>query len=382
VISGLEAQKEETGMKDGSRVQATAAADCQQWPVIGLDLSDKSGVYVELDPDPAVRGVVGQGVVRLTEAGLQQRFGGPQRYRIAIEVGAHSPWVYRYLRGLGHTVILANPRQVALIARSRRKDDRIDAETLARLARFDPELLHPTHHRSEQAQADLAVIRARHALVVERTKLANFVRGEVKAQGGRLPSCSTPAFALKVREAVPVSLRPARFLILEQIATLTEPIKHYDRTIAQLAKEQYPQTAFLQRVTGVGTLTALAFILTLEDPARFPHSRTVGAYLGLTPRQDQSGELRPQLPISKADDEHRRWLLVQCAHYMLGPFGPDCDLRRWGLRLAGAGSQQRKKKAVAAVARKLAVLLHYLWKTGVVYEPLYDAERKAKTAAA
>ena len=366
-------------MKDGSRVQATVSEDDAGWPVIGLDLSDKSATYVELDADPRVRGIVGQGVVRLTETGLRKRFGGAERYRIALEVGTHSPWVSRLLTTLGHHVMIANPRQVALIARSRRKTDRIDAEHLARLLRFDPELRFPTHHRSEQAQADLAVIRSRQALVVERTRLVNHVRGAVKAVGGRLPTCSTPAFARKVADAVPASLGPALLPILEQIALLTEQIRRYDRTIAQLAKERYPETALLEHIAGVGPLTALAFILTIEDPGRFRRSRAVGAYLGLTSRQDQSGELKPELSITKAGDEHLRWLLVQCAHYILGPFGPDCDLRRWGLRLAGEGSRQRKKKAITAVARKLAVLLHHLWRTGSIYDPLYDATRKDAT---
>jgi transposase len=182
-----------------------------------------------------------------------------------------------------------------------------------------------------------------------------------------------------VADAVPASLGPALLPILEQIALLTEQIRRYDRTIAQLAKERYPETALLEHIAGVGPLTALAFILTIEDPGRFRRSRAVGAYLGLTSRQDQSGELKPELSITKAGDEHLRWLLVQCAHYILGPFGPDCDLRRWGLRLAGEGSRQRKKKAITAVARKLAVLLHHLWRTGSIYDPLYDATRKDAT---
>jgi transposase len=359
--------------------RATGAEDRAGWPVIGLDLSDTSATFVELDADPKLRGILGQGVVRLTETGLRKRFGGPQRYRIALEVGTHSPWVSRFLTSLGHHVVIANPRQVALIARSRRKTDRIDAEHLARLLRFDPDLLAPTHHRSEQAQADLAVIRSRQALVVERTRLVNHVRGSVKAVGGRLPSCSTSAFARKVPDALPVSLRPALLPIVEQLALLSDQIRRYDRTLAQMAKERYPETALLERIVGVGPLTALAFILTIEDPSRFARSRAVGAYLGLTSRQDQSGELKPELPITKAGDAHLRWLLVQCAHYILGPFGADCDLRRWGLRLAGEGSTQRKKRAVTAVARKLAVLLHHLWRTGASYDPLYDAARKEAT---
>lgn len=126
----------------------------------------------------------------------------------------------------------------------------------------------------------------------------------------------------------------------------------------------------MQQVAGVGPLTALAFVLVIEDPERFRKSREVGPYLGLVPRQSQSGEQAPQLPITKAGDPLLRRLLVQSAHYILGPFGPDSELRRWGLRLAGAGSSRARRRAVVAVARKLAVLLHRLWVTGEVYQPL------------
>jgi len=346
---------------------------------IGLDVSDKKGTFVVLDADGRV---VAEGTVALTEAGLRKEFSGGERCRIALEVGTHSPWVSRLLAELGHEVIVANPRQVALICRNPRKTDRVDAESLARLARVDPTLLRPIQHRGAQAQADLAILRARDALVRARTGLVNHVRGAVKALGTRLPACSAETFPTKARLLLPPLLRPALIPLLAQIARFTLQIRRYDRTLADLARERYPETARLRQVQGVGPLTAAAFVLTIEDAGRFGRSRAVGPYLGLVPRQDQSGMQKPELGLSKAGDPHLRRLLVQCAHYILGPFGQDSDLRRWGLALAGTGSTQRKRKAVAAVARKLAVLLHHLWVTGATYEPLYQATRRAAGASA
>ena len=361
-------------MEHSSRALATAAYTA----VIGLDLSDKTAAFVELAADPAVAEIVAQGVIPLTEDRLRQQFGGDLPCRIALEVGPHSPWVSRLLAGLGHEVIIANPRQVALIAQSRRKTDRADAETLARLARVDPALLRPIRHRGATQQADLEQIRARDLLVRLRAQAINHVRGTVKAMGARLPLCSAESFARTAAVAVPEDLRPALTPIIEAVGRLTAQIQASDRAIADLAATHYPQTAALTQVPGVGTLTALTYVLTLDDARRFPHSRTVGPYLGLTPRLAQSGEQRPELGLSKAGDPHLRRLLVQCAHYILGPFGPDSELRRWGLSLAGAGSRQRKKQAVAAVARKLAVLLHHLWVSGATYDPFHHAHQRER----
>jgi transposase len=341
--------------------------------IVGLDLSDKKANYAVL----SWRGdVLEEGIISLTRAGLQGLFSG-RRCRVAVEAGTHSPWVSRELSSLGQEVIVANPRQLPLIYRSRRKNDRLDAIALARLARLDPALLAPVRHRSESAQADLALLRSRDQLVAVRTSLINHVRGSVKAMGGRLPKSSAEAFAGKVREAIPEALLPALAPIIESIAQLTDQIRGYDKEVERLAQESYPETRLLRQVNGVGPLTSLAFVLTLEDPRRFEVSRDVGAYLGLTPRQRDTGESHPQLHITKAGDIFLRKLLVQCAHYILGPFGKDCELRRWGLKLAGETSKDQKKRAMPAVARKLAVLLHQLWSSAEVYEPLREVNAAA-----
>jgi transposase len=344
--------------------------------VIGLDLSDRKATYVELDSDPHKGDVLAAGQVQLTTPALQRQFGGRERSLVVIEAGTHARWVDRLLQSLGHAVLVANPRQVKLISQSVRKTDRTDAETLARLARVDPALLRPIEHRSAAAHAGLQIIRARAVLVRHRTGLVNHVRGAAKADGIRLPACSAASFPKKARLHLAGSEATGLSGVLVSIAALTKQIARYDRTIAQLA-EQSDAANRLQQVPGVGALTALCYALTVDNPRRFRRSRAVGAYLGLTRREASSGEQRPELPITKAGDSYLRQLLVQCAHRMLGPFGADTDLRRWGLALAGEGSGQRKKRAVVAVARKLAVLLHRLWISGEAYRPLGNQEAHA-----
>jgi transposase len=261
------------------------------------------------------------------------------------------------------------------------KTDRIDAKKLARMARVDPELLKPIQHRGDQEHADLAVIGARELLVKMRTEAINMVRGSVKADGVRVAACASTSFTSWAAEVLPERLRNALAPILEQIDQFNERIQEYDERIEHLARTRYPQTELLTQVTGVGTLTAMTFLLTIGDPWRFERSRDVGCYLGLRPKRDQSGQRDPQLGISKTGDSRLRRTLVSCAHYILGPHGPDTDLRRWGLKLAGQG-KNHKKRAIVAVARKLAVLLHRLLTTGEVYEPLRIAGRQEKDSLA
>jgi transposase len=191
----------------------------------------------------------------------------------------------------------------------------------------------------------------------------------VKSLGHRLPAASTRYFATKARAAVPAELQPALFPLLDIVENLSVQIKAMDRQIEETAKERYPQTSRLREVTGVGALTSLAFVLTVADPTRFRRSREVGPYLGLVPKQDQSGSLDKQLHITKAGDSYLRRLLAGSAQYILGPFGPTCGLRSFGQRLAARGGKNAKRRAVVAVARKLAVLLHKLWVSEAAYDP-------------
>jgi transposase len=287
------------------------------------------------------------------------------------------------LEECGYEVLVANARKLRLIYASKQKSDEVDAENLARLARVDPRLLYPLKHRGEDAQAHMAIIRSRQALVDCRTQLVNHVRGAVKSFGARLPKCPARSFHKRASEHIPQALWPALGPILEQIASLTQRIRDYERELETISKEHYPETELLRQVEGVGTLTALTFVLTLEDPYRFEKSRSVGAYLGLVPARDRSGDRDPQKHTSKEGDEMLRKLLVGSAHYILGPFGSDSDLRRHGQKIASRSAKNAKKRAAVAVARKLAVLLHSLWMSGEIYESLRNAHRcRAREEAA
>lgn len=339
----------------------------------GMDLGDKYSYLCLIDTESGQ--LIEGSRLRTTPEAMRRRFDSERPLRVAIEVGTHSPWVSRLLEECGHEVLIANPRKTRLIYGQRRKTDKLDAEKLARLARADPELLYPVEHRGCDSQAHLAVVHSREVLIRSRTQMINHVRGTVKSFGYRLPKCSTPSFHKKVPGQLPSELAEVLGPIVETVGSLTEKIKDYERRIEELAAERYPETELLRQVSGVGPLTALTFVLTLEDPQRFAESRSVGAYLGLAPGTDQSGEQDPQKRISGEGDEMLRRLLVSSAHYILGPFAPDSDLRRHGEKIAERGGKNAKKRAVVAVARKLSVLLHRLWVSGEVYEPLHNARR-------
>lgn len=371
------ATKEVSKHASSTPLALTAAAPI---PItVGLDLGDRHSHFCVLDTGGRAHE---QGKVAMLPKDLTALFARVAPARLVLEVGGQSPWVSRLAQTAGLEVIVANPRRVQLITRNERKNDRTDAELLARLGRVDPHLLSPVQHRSAQCQADLAVGRARDVAVASRTGLINHVRGAIKSYGQRLPTCSPDSFHKRVVSHLPVELAPALTPIVQLIGLVTEQIKNFDAHIERLAAESYPATKILRQVSGVGPVTALTYVLTLDNPARVSHSRQAGPYLGLVPRTRDSGASSPQLRITKAGDPALRRLLVIAANYILGPFGPDCDLRRFGQKLAAQGGKNGRKRAKVAVARKLAVLLHHLWKTGEVYDPLHLAKKRAEVLPA
>ena len=334
---------------------------------VGVDRGDQCSAY-------CILGLEGEtlieGQLPTTQPSVAEFFQGLPAARVVLEVGTHSAWVWELISGYGHEVLVANPRLMEGSKRRKRKNDRIDANKLARLGRMDPQSLYPLQHRSREVRQDLVMLRARDALVTVRTELINATRGLVKSMGARLRKCSSPSFAQNAEEAVPAEMREALLPLVQLVATLSDSIKGYEEKIERMGNEKYGYTTLLRQVKGVGPITALAYVLTLENPQRFTKSRDVGPYLGLVPKQEDSGEIQPQLGISKTGDMMLRRLLVGRAHYILGSFGADTDLRRYGLRLCERGGKNAKKRAAVAVARKLAVLLHHLWVSGEVYEPL------------
>lgn len=355
-------------MKDFTTVPQPAVQPLVE--TLGIDLGDRSSSYCLV---AASGETLGEGSVATTSKALSALFQAKDACRIVLEACGHVHWIARLASEAGHEVVVANPREVRLISQSGRKNDRNDARTLARLGRADVELLRPVKLRGEDCRASRSILHARDLLVRTRAKLVNFVRGQVKTFGGRVPSCSTSAFRSKAACHVPEPIRPVVTPMLEVLEQLEKQIRDFDREIERLCEEQHPETGVLRQMRGVGPVLALAYVATIESPARFASSRTVGNYVGLAPAQYASGAKTPELRISKRGDGFLRRLLVNAAAYILGPFGEDSDLRRYGERIAGSGSQRDKARARIAVARKLACLLHHLWRTGSVWDPNYAA---------
>jgi transposase len=345
-------------MKKNSKVVERHPAE-----TIGIDLGDKMSRYVILNEEGLA---MEEGSFRNNADSIGKHFGNRGRARVALEVGTQSAWIAREFAKWGHEVIVANARELKWITCSDTKNDRNDALKLARLARADRNLLAPVEHRTAEQQAELAVIRARDALVRSRTLLVNTARSLAKGFGLRLPAAITHTFGARALAGLAEHLHAAMSGLLEHIDALGVKIRDYDQRIAEVAAK-HPEVERLASVSGVGTLTATAFVLTLGRRERFAHSRDVGSFLGLRPRQKQSGERDPQLGISKSGDKYLRKLLVQCAHHILGQRGKDSSLRQWGLSKSDGSAA--KKRAVVAVARKLAVLLHRMWITGEIFKP-------------
>ena len=339
------------------------AVERQPVETIGVDLGDKMSHYAILNEEGEV---IEEGSFRNNAESIAKHFAKQGHSRVALEVGTQSAWIAREFKKLGHEVIVANARELKWITSSDTKNDRNDAVKLARLARADRNLLAPVEHRTAEQQAELAVIRARDALVKSRALLVNTARSLAKGFGLRLPATITHTFGARALAGLPEHLHVAMQPLLEQIDALGVKMRDYDQRIAAVAAK-HPEVERLASVPGVGTLTATAFVLTLGRRERFAHSRDVGSFLGLRPQQRQSGERDPQLGISKSGDKYLRKLLVQCAHHILGHWGKDSALRQWGLSKGNDGSS--KKRAVIAVARKLAVLLHRMWTTGEIFKP-------------
>src|SRR5882672_940187 len=292
----------EQEVKAEAEAEAEAAAKFKagegEGYTIGIDIGDKRSRYCILDKEGKI---LRESSVATLPAGLKTVFSKLAGCRLAMEVGTHSPWVSRLLTALGHEVIVANAREVPLIYKSRRKNDKLDAEKLARLARMDPKLLKGIRHRGAEGQGDLLLIRARGQVVETRTGLMNMVRGLVKSRGGRLPGCTSEGFVVELLEGVDEAAVRALKPVMVLIEQMTEAIKGYDQQVEEMGKK-HAEIARLAQVKGVGPLIAATYVLTIEDPERFGRSRDVGGYLGLVPGQSDSGESQPQKRITKAGD--------------------------------------------------------------------------------
>jgi transposase len=343
-------EKPEEQLKHSLRDRGSRAKAAKQiGAYVGIDLGDRKSNYCFIDAEGSI---FAEGTLAATQAGMDELFSAIPKCRIAIEVGTHSPWICALLKSHGHEVIVANPRKMESIHKNKRKNDKVDARILARLVRADPELLYPIQHRGDQARQDLVLLRAREGLIAARTKLINCVRGQVKSVGGRLPSCSSESFHYTVVEKLPDSIKESLLPLVVQIGEMSQRIRTFDAQIIRMSEQKYPETECLRQVRGVGPITSLTYVLMLEKPERFDKSRDVGSYLGLVPRQDESGGISKQLRITKTGDRMLRQLLISSGQYILGLFGEDCDLRRFGLKLTERGGRNAKKRAVVAVSNR------------------------------
>lgn len=324
---------------------------------LGIDVHSKYSEVCGLSED-------GEVTVRCriptTETGLKRFFGKRERSKVTLESGPVTPWVYRLLCELGHEVTVVNPRRVRLIAESTLKTDSIDAEVLARLSRLDLGFLRPVYQRTREAQELRTRLRVRTSLVKARTSLINAVRGTLRAQGYRVPSCPADSFVARFATMrLPASLAEVLEPMVTTIGELTERIQGLKaKLVAESSSDELVQR--LQTVPGVGPLVSLAYVGWMDRPDRFRESRDVGASLGLRPSLRSSGGHEIRGRITREGDTEMRRLLVQAAHAAL-QCHKDSSLKRWAESLV---ERLGKGKAVVALARKIAVLLHHLWVTG------------------
>ena len=346
--------------------------------VAGVDIGDKRSYVrlVGLDGE-----LIEEVQIPTRPAAIEKYFRSWPRLRVVLETGGHTNWMRRLIAGLGHEVLVADARQLRLISQSDAKNDRNDAYWLAELGRSNPDLLAPVAARDEHVEQHRSWLRGRETMVEARTKLVNSVRGIAKTHGIRFGQCGMMQWVARVWEC-PDVLRTILEPMARIIVELSREINELDRRIEKLGKEQYPATQLLRSVDGVGPLTSLAYVLELNnDVGRVKRSRQMGAVVGCRPKQRDSGESSPELSITKAGNPMLRLLLVQSSQRIIGPFGLESDLRSWGLGLAARGKKRAKRRAVVAVARKLAVVLHAMWAKNKAWQPFPNGEPAATTVA-
>ena len=334
----------------------------------GMDVHKKYSRVCELNEDGDI---LEEAKFPTTKQALQRRFGNREPMQIVLETGTESAWIAQSLENQGHEVIVAHARRIDLITDNDNKNDRNDAEMLARLGRSDLDLLTETHVRGKGAQRIRAMLKARTGLVQSRTKLANQIRGLVRQAGYTLRSGPPEKLEQIIGESdIPEALLVSVMPLAESVTALTERIDRLSSKLKKIAR-QIDTVDQLKEIDGVGWQTALCFVVTIENPGRFSSSKKVGAYFGLVPEVQNSGnedsDTNHTGSITKNGDSMMRYLLVQAAQAMMRS-KTDSELKQFAKRI-----EAKKTNQIAAVAcaRKLAVVMHTLWKTGREYEPFY-----------
>lgn len=281
---------------------------------------------------------------------------GFQIEKIGLESGSMTHWLTKGLRSYGYEVHPMESRKMAaILATIVNKTDKNDARGIA-------EALRAGHykqcvHRSDSSMNLRTVLNSRDLLVKQRTQLTNSIRGFIRTYGIRLPKGRGKDFHERVLEAIEGQAEEILFsieILLKTYLSLEEQISKFDIWLKRYSS-QSKQVSLLKSVDGVGDITALAYITEVDDPNRFSNSRDVAAYIGLTPNQYSSGETQKQGRISKQGSSYLRFLLIEAATVLLTRCKQWSPIKSWGLKLM---KKKGKKKAIVAVARKLAVTMH------------------------
>ncbi|MEJ2024433.1 MAG: IS110 family transposase [Deltaproteobacteria bacterium] len=327
----------------------------------GMDVHQKYSEVCLLDEGGEV---VERARIRTSRSGLGRYFSAKNKMKVVLEAGGSSPWVSRLVESCGHEVVVCSPRRVRLIAESTLKNDRIDAEVLARLVRIDPGFLGRVQQRSERAQVLRSKLTVRSRLVTTRTKWINTVKGILRALGYTVPGGASRTFCYRVRSVeLPEELATTIEPLLRQLDAVNEEIIRCEKELRNIASAM-PEVMHLQEVPGVGLIVSLYFVLTVDDPYRFRKSRDIPAFFGLRPKMRSSGDVSTYGRISKQGDPEMRRLLIQAAHALMQCRTP-CALQDWATKVV---QRRGYAKAMVALARKLGVVMHHLWVTGEVFE--------------
>jgi transposase len=327
---------------------------------VGLDVSQKLTAICVVDGGGhrIWRGVCAS-EPKLIEATVRRQAG--EDARIGIETGPMTPWLVHELRGCGLDVVCLDARHArAALKMQLNKTDQNDAEGLAQIVRTG--WYRSVHVKSFDSHRARALLGARAQLVGMTTRLSNHIRGVLKTFG-LLPGAMR---GLRFDRRVEVLLadRPDVAPIVQPMLIawrqLRQQIVTFDKALRALVRHS-PACRLLMSVPGIGVLSALAYVSTIEDPARFGRSRSVGAHLGLTPRQYQSGEIDRTGRISKCGDALVRTLIYEAAGVILTRVKRASPLKEWGTAIA---KRSGPGKARVALARKLSVILHSIWRSG------------------
>lgn len=334
---------------------------------LGIDLADRSAQFCVMT---AEAGVAAEGKIELTPRKLGELWRAHGDVDVVVlEAGSPATWVTELLEGLGARVIVADPRKLKAVTESVRKSDVRDAQMLARLGLADEQLLSPTYVRPPEHRRAMTQLRVRDQVVRQRSSTIAEIRATVKLEGLRLRRCE--AELVHEQEAgLPEELAMVLAPLFATLRAQDAAVAAYDAQIAETSK-RFPAAALLDEIDGVGPITALAFVVVVGDPARFRHTRDIGAYLGLVPRRDQSGQSDPSRRITKAGCGFLRRLLVQCAQVLCRPVGKDSALRRRTAAMLERRGKAGKRQVVVAVARRLSVVMLSMLKSQQRWQPLH-----------